>query len=128
MQALWDALIHALGTMPTWLAGVLIGWGISAGVTQGVKFLLPLAHPAPGRELFTRVIAVISASIPTAVYLAAESQPLLRIVLSTVGAGLWSPIAFALIQAALRHWWPWAADALSQDVRGVIAGRRKENR
>lgn len=128
MQALWDALIHAFGTTPTWLAGILVGWAISAGVTQAVKFMLPLAHPAPGRELFTRGVAVFSAGITTAVYLSAESQPLLRIALSTIAAGLWSPIAFALLQAALRHWWPWAADALSQDVRGMLAGERRENR
>lgn len=126
MQALWDALMHA--TERPWVAAVLIGWALSAGITQAFKFMLPLASKPAGRELLTRLVAVVSAAVPAAVYMSAESQPIMRIVMTTIGAGLWSPFAFALIQAALRHWWPWAADALSQDVRGVLAGDRQENR
>lgn len=128
MNALWDALLHALESMPAWLAAVLIGWGISVGVTQTVKFWMPLRWDPYLREDVARGVAVMSASFPALLYAMHRDQPALIIMLTATGAGLWSPLAFALLQAALKRYWPWAADVLSQDVRGHLVGKSLENR
>jgi hypothetical protein len=117
MQAAWDALVHALGSTPPWLAAVLIGWALSAGLTQTVKFLFPLTWFSAMRELLTRLLAITSAAVSAAAAYIGLGGEGLAVTLVALGAGLWSPLAFALLQAALRRWAPWAADVLSGDVR-----------
>lgn len=119
MQAAWDALRHALDNLPPWLAAVLIGWALSAGLTQAVKFLFPLAWFHGLREQLTRLLAIMSAAATSGAAYTALGGEGPAVILVTLGAGLWSPLAFALLQAALRKWAPWAADALSGDVRSV---------
>lgn len=126
MTAFWNTLLHMLNTMPGWLAAVLVGWAISVGLTQGLKFALPVRWCPDGRELTARIVAFASAAFPAWLYYA--GQPDAQAVtglLVAVGSGLWSPLAFAILQAVLRRFAPWLADALSGDKRGVVAAKLK---
>jgi hypothetical protein len=124
IESAWNTAIHILGTMPAWLAAILIGWGVSAGVTQTVKFFMPLSIAAEQREPMTRLVAVLVAAVAAALAMVDRGGGLVSIVLVAIAAGVWSPIAFALLQAVLRRWWPWAADVLSADVRGALSGKK----
>ncbi|WP_353094174.1 hypothetical protein [Methylibium sp.] len=125
MRQMIDNLYHALGAMPPWLAAVLIGWAVSAGVTQTVKFFMPLSVLPEQREPMTRLIAVLVAAVAAALAMIDREGGAVSVALVAVAAGVWSPLAFAMLQAALRRFWPWAADVLSGDVRGVIRGARQ---
>ena len=124
IEAGWNTLIHILNTMPTWLAAILVGWGVSAGITQTLKFSLPVDADEGLRHIVTRVVAVVTAAIIAGSWHAEFSGPPIITAMVAVGAGVWSPIAFALLQAVLRRWWPWAADVLSGDVRGALWGKK----
>lgn len=119
MQAAWDWIVHVLTHMPPWLAAGLIGWALSTGLTQQVKFFFPLSWFHGLREQLTRLVAIISAAASAAVAYTLLGGEGSAVTLVALGAGLLSPLAFALLQAALRKWAPWAADALSGDVRSV---------
>lgn len=121
----WNTLIHILNTMPAWLAAVLIGWAVSAGVTQTFKFAMPVTADGQMRETIARVLAVVVAALVAGAWYAERGGSATGVILVSVGAGVWSPIAFSLLQAVLRRWWPWAADVLSGDVRGKLVGGGK---
>jgi Mn2+/Fe2+ NRAMP family transporter len=124
MQSAFDFIMHALAGLPEWLAAVLIGWAFSAGVTQALKFLTPLSMYHGHREQVTRVIAMLTASIPAGmVYGVLGGKPPEAVLWVAIGAGLWSPLAFAILQAVLKRYAPWLADVLSQDVRGQTDAR-----
>lgn len=125
MRETIDTIYHALGTMPAWLAAVLIGWAVSAGVTQTVKFFMPLSISAEQREPMTRLVAVLVAAVAAALVMVDRGGGALAIGIVAVAAGAWSPLAFSMLQAVLRRWWPWAADVLSSDSRGVLSGNRR---
>lgn len=125
MRELIDTAYHGLNQMPGWLAAVLIGWAVSAGVTQTAKFFMPLAVPEQAREAMTRFIAVLTAAVAAALAMVDRGGNSMEIVLVAIGSGVWSPVAFAMLQAVLRRWWPWAADVLSADVRGVLITSRQ---
>jgi Mn2+/Fe2+ NRAMP family transporter len=124
MQTAFDFIMHALSSLPDWLAAILIGWAFSAGVTQALKFLTPLSVYHGYREQVTRVIAMLTASIPAGmVYGVLGGKPPEAVLWVAIGAGLWSPLAFAILQAVLKRYAPWLADVLSQDVRGQTDSR-----
>lgn len=125
MREIIDTAYHGLNQMPGWLAAVLIGWAVSAGVTQTFKFFLPLSVLPEQREPMTRLVAVLVAAVAAALVMVDRGGGAVSVVLVAIAAGVWSPLAFAMLQAVLRRWWPWAADVLSGDVRGVLAGKRK---
>lgn len=126
MNAIWNTLLHMLNTMPGWLAAVLVGWAISVGLTQGLKFAMPVRWCPEGRELTARIVAFLSAAIPAGAYYASLPDPHpIAAFLVMAGSGLWSPLAFAILQAVLRRFAPWLADALSGDKRGVVAAKLK---
>jgi hypothetical protein len=122
----WNGLLHVLTTLPPSFAALLVGWSFSIGLTQSVKFLMPSSIDEDIRELTTRLLAGFSAAMAAGVYYAAAdgSRPedLILVMLFT---GVWSPLAFALLQGALRRSprTAWIADVLSGDVRGVIAAK-----
>lgn len=119
MNAAWDFIIHALSSMPEWLAAILAGWAVSAGLTQALKFLTPLSLYHGYREQITRLVAMISAAVPAGIlYGVLGGHPPEAVMWVSLGAGLWSPLAFAILQAFLKRYAPWLADVLSQDVRG----------
>ena len=124
MTATWNFVLHVLNTMPAWLASILVGWAISVGLTQTVKFALPVSLAVDLRNALARCLAFLSAAVPAGAYYATQPEPnpgpALLIMLA---AGLWSPFAFAILQAVLRRYWPWLADALSADKRGVVAAK-----
>lgn len=120
IESAWNTAVHILATMPAWLAAVLIGWAVSAGVTQTLKFFMPLAVPADHRENMTRIVAVVTAAVVAAVTMVDRGGSATAATLVAIATGVWSPVAFAMLQAVLRRWWPWAADVLSADVRGVL--------
>lgn len=124
MTATWNFVLHVLNTMPAWLAAILVGWAISIGLTQGAKFALPVRWCPDYRELAARLLALLSSAIPAGLYYVhqPEATPVLAL-LVMAAAGLWSPLAFALLQAVLRRYLPWLADALSADKRGVVASK-----
>ena len=126
MREVIDSTYHALGTMPAWLAAVLIGWAVSAGITQTVKFFMPLDTPEAAREAMARSIAVMTAAAAAALVMIDRGGNSLAVALVAIASGVWSPLAFAMLQAVLRQWWPWAADVLSGDVRGVVTGRARK--
>lgn len=123
MKATWDFIIHVLGTMPPWLASVLVGWALSIGLTQTAKFTLPLSLSANFRHVASRVLAFASAAVPAGLYYWQQHPSFTGLVLVSVAAGVWSPMAFAITQAVLRRYFPWLADALSGDKRGVVAAK-----
>lgn len=126
MTTSWNTLLHVLNTMPAWLAAVLVGWAISVGFTQGLKFALPVRWCPDGRELTARIVAFLSAALPAWLYYAGQdgAQPMAGFLVA-IGSGFWSPLAFAILQAVLRRFAPWLADALSGDKRGVVAAKLK---
>lgn len=129
MQAAFDFLIHALSSLPDWLAAILVGWAFSAGLTQSLKFLTPLSIYHGYREQITRLVAMLSAAIPAGIlYDLLGGHPPEAVLWVALGAGLWSPLAFAILQAVLKRYAPWLADVLSQDVRGAISGDKVDSR
>lgn len=124
MQTVFDFIMHALSSLPGWLAAILVGWAVSVGVTQAVKFLLPLSIYHGYREQATRLVAMLSAAIPAGLTFGmVGGKPPEAVLWVAIGAGLWSPLAFAILQAVLKRYAPWLADVLSQDVRGQTDSR-----
>jgi len=123
MQAVFDFILHALAELPNWLAAVFVGWFISVGLTQSIKFLVPVSVYHGYREQLCRLIAILTASLPSGWWYAAHGGDGADLVLVTMGSGVWSPLAFAMLQAVLKRWWPWAADVLSQDIRNGEGAR-----
>lgn len=123
MKATWDFAMHVLGTMPVWLAAMLVGWGLSWGLTQTLKFAVPETVDARLRHVLNQALAFLSAAVPAGLYYWQHDQTFTGLVLVAVAAGVWSPMAFAILQAVLRRFFPWLADALSGDKRGVIAAK-----
>ena len=126
MTAAWNFVLHVLNTMPAWLAAVLVGWALSVGLTHGVKFTIPLRVCPDLREVLTRVTAFLSAACCAWLYYASrpEAEPILSFLVAP-GAGVWSPVAFAILQWALRLSTKTAglADVLSGDTRGVLKAK-----
>lgn len=118
METAWQFFIHMFDGMPEWLAAILAGWAVSIGITQSVKFLFPLSWYHGYREQLTRLLAMLSAAIPAGLMFGVlGGAPDSATMWVALGAGLWSPLAFAILQAILKRYAPWLADVLSQDVR-----------
>lgn len=125
MKALWDSALYMLNTLPPFLAAVIVGWAMSVGLTHGMKFSLPLSLPEGYREAAARWTAFVTAAVPAGAWMANADATPLAIVMTAVCAGVWSPLAFAILQWALRLHPKTAglADLLSGDKRGVIAAK-----
>lgn len=129
MNDIWNSITHILSTMPVWLAAVLVGWAISFGFAQMFKkYALPISWDSEFRAMITRIAAGASAFVPTAIYMIDHGARGTDTVLAAIGSGLWSPMAASMLQAILKRFAPWLADALSGDVRGVVHGSKTENR
>lgn len=129
MESIWNFIINALNTMPHWLAAILVGWAISFGFAQAFKkYALPISWDANFRSNVTRILAALTAFAPAAAYMVEHDQGVVATALAGLGAALWSPMAAAMLQAILKRFAPWLADALSGDVRGVVHGPKTENR
>ena len=129
MESIWNTITHVLSTMPAWLAAILVGWAISFGFAQAFKkYALPISWDPSMRALVTRVLAGTTAFVPAAAYMIEHNEPGVVTALAAVGAALWSPMAAAMLQAILKRFAPWLADALSGDVRGAVHGPKAENR
>lgn len=126
MTATYNFGLHVLATLPAWVAAFLVGWIFSVGLTQSVKFTMPVRWCADTREIVARVLAVLSAAMPAGIYYAStpNAEPA-ALALVMLGTGIWSPIAFSLLMAGLRRWprFEWVADVLSGDKRGVLAAK-----
>ena len=119
MTALARDLLGLFAALPPWVAAVLIGWGISAGLTQALKFAMPLRLPKQERHAIAYVVAMTSAFLPALFWMIDSGAGYTATLLTAAGAGLWSPFAFSLLQRGLRASprLSWAADVLSGDVR-----------
>lgn len=122
MTAIWNNLLHVLNTMPAWLAAMLIGWAVSIGITQSAKFTMPLQLPVGWREAASRWLAFVTAALPAGAWMVQAEATALVVVLVGLLSGVWAPVAFAILQWALRLSPKTAglADLLSGDKRGVI--------
>jgi hypothetical protein len=127
MTGIWNFALHVLNTLPPWLAACLIGWAGSIAITQPAKFVMPLRWDGETRAIVARVLASLSAFVVTGLaYLTvAPEAPGAAVLLAAMLTGIWSPIAYALLVGGLRTHprTAWAADVLSGDVRGVLAGK-----
>lgn len=129
MESIWNFIINALNTMPHWLAAILVGWSISFGFAQAFKkYAMPISWDPTFRSGLTRILAALSAFVPAVGYMVEHDQALVATILAGIGAALWSPMAAAMLQAILKRFAPWLADALSGDVRGAVHGPKVENR
>lgn len=129
MNDIWNSITHILSTMPVWLAAILVGWAISFGFAQMFKkYALPISWDPDFRAMITRIAAGASAFVPAAIYMIDHDASGVNTILAALGAALWSPMAASMLQAILKRFAPWLADALSGDVRGVMHGTKKENR
>jgi len=119
MTALARDLLSLFSALPPWIAAVLIGWACSVALTQPAKFLMPLRWDERKRHAATYAVAVASAFVPALMWMVDARAGYVATVLTAAGAGLWSPLAFALLQRGLRAStrWSWVADILSGDVR-----------
>lgn len=119
MTALARDLLGLFAALPPWVAAVLIGWACSIALTQPLKFAMPLAWPERTRHAVAYCVAVASAFVPALLWMVDAQAGYVGTVLTAAGAGLWSPLAFALLQRGLRATtrWAWIADVLSGDVR-----------
>lgn len=122
MTAIWNFGLHAIDTMPAWLAAFLVGWAVSVGITHAFKYMLPVRWNEWLREDMTRSVAVVSGFIPAFLWMGEAGASLLSMSLTGLVTGLWSPTAYALLIAGLRRHprLAWAADVLSADKRGVL--------
>lgn len=122
----WASFLNIFTTMPPWLAAFLVGWFVSIGLTQTMKFTMPLTWSSELRNSIGRMLSVLAGAIPAGIYYANVTDPspagMILVMLST---GLWSPIAYRLLIGFLRKRpsLEWAADALSGDKRGVIIAK-----
>lgn len=125
IETAWNTGLHLLATMPAWLAAFLIGWAVSVGLTQGLKFALPVGAPEGLREAAARWLAFLSAAVPAGAWLYDAGSSGLAVALVAIGTGAWSPIAYALLIAGLRRFdrTAWIADVLSGDKRGVVKAK-----
>lgn len=127
IESAWNTVLHILATLPPWLAACLLGWAGSIAITQPAKFLMPLGWDPESRAIVSRVLATLSAMACTmlAYFALAPLAAGAAVLLAALLTGVWSPIAFALLLAGLRRHprTAWAADVLSGDVRGVLAGK-----
>ena len=114
-----DDALKVYNTIPFALWACLLGWAVSVGMTQPLKFALPLGwHPA-WREHLTRFVAFISGFLAVVALIPTTTGILLGI-----ATGLWSPIAYGLVLYVVKYRWPWLADFLSGDVRGRRSNRK----
>lgn len=125
IESAWNTALHLLATLPPWLAAFLIGWAVSVGLTQGLKFALPVGAPEGLREAAARWLAFLSAAVPAGAWLYDAGGSGLAVALVAIGTGAWSPVAYALLIAGLRRFerTAWIADVLSGDKRGVVAAK-----
>lgn len=111
--------------IPPWLVAIVLGWLGAIGLTQALKFAVPLGWNDQVRHSAAQLIALLSAF--TIVWLLQPGGPVLSAVLAIL-TGLWTPLSWALLMAWLKRKHPWVADVLSQDVRGVLVGQRRGSR
>ena len=126
MTAAWNFVLHVLNTLPAWLAALLVGWAISVGLTQSLKFAIPVHFCEDWRELISRLVAFMSAAFPAGLYYLTDPTAAPAVAfLVMLAAGVWSPLAFAILQWALRTNAKTAglADVLSGDTRGVLKAK-----
>lgn len=125
-----DTYLDSLANLPLWAQAFLIGWILSIGVTQTLKFMLPIDKlPVAWREVAARWVAFITAAAPAGAWMATGDGGELAIAFVAIGTGAWSPIAYALTIGLLRRSpkTDWIADILSGDKRGVLAAKFKKD-
>lgn len=123
IETLWNILSAAFKETPPWVGAILFGWFFSWGVTQSVKFFIPLGWTPDTRKVVAQALGFVSAA-SVVVLLKPLAWPA-TILLSTM-VGFWSPLSWALLVAVVRKRWPFIADVLTQDTRGVLFGERRE--
>jgi hypothetical protein len=111
--------------IPAWLVAIILGWLLAIGVTQALKFFIPLGWHEQVRHTAAQLIALLTGFCT--VWLLQPAGPELTAVLAIL-TGLWAPFSWALLMAWLKKKHPDVADILSQDVRGVLFGQRRGSR
>lgn len=121
MTEIWTILSAAFTQTPPWVSAVLLAWLLSWGATQSLKFFIPIKWDQHSRREAAQAIAFFSAFVTVMVMMPLK---LWATVALAFAVGFWAPISFALLMAFIRKRWPYLADILSQDVRGVLFGDR----
>lgn len=123
MNELFDYIGDLYGRLPFPVIACLAGWAVSIGLTQPVKFLLPLNWYPKSRQVITQGIAFASAFLVVHGMVPGGQGVILGLI-----TGLWSPMAYSLAIRLLENRYPALADILSGDVRGTMKGDVRENR
>lgn len=121
MSEIWTIISGAFNETPAWLGAMLLGWLLSWGATQTLKFFIPVKWEMRTRRELAQGLAFFTAFVTVMVM---APMPLWKTVALACATGFWSPISFALLMAFIRKRWPYLADILTQDVRGVLFGER----
>lgn len=121
MTEIWNILSAAFRETPPWLSALLLAWAVSWGCTQALKFFLPIRWDVHTRREMAQLLAFLTAFLTVATL---KPLPLAGTLALAFATAFWSPISFALLMAFLRKRWPYLADVLTQDVRGVLIGDR----
>lgn len=123
MESVYNFLLHVYNTLPPPVAVALWAWAMSSTVTQVLKFMLPLEWNPKGRRYVAIYTAFFAAFLTAVVMMPTGIGCLVGVTM-----GVWSPLFYALTIAIVGHIFPWLADVLSGDVRGMIFGERREHK
>ena len=117
MNEILDAIRQFWAAIPVEARVCLLAWLCSAGATQWFKFQLPLTWSPLLRGTLVRLVAFgVGAGVVLLLIKGALAYVLAAIV------GFWSPIAYPLLVIIIEDRFPFLADLMSGDIRGVLKG------
>lgn len=123
MEDMIESVLGIYNRLPFPVIACLLGWLVSVGITQPVKFALPLNWYPRTRQIIAQGVAFASAFLTVYGLIVSPTGIVLGVIV-----GLWSPIAYAVAINLLEERYPRLTDILSGDVRGVMKGDVRENR
>lgn len=107
-----ENILRIMESVPLGVWAILAGTGISWGVTQRAKFLIPFHFAFITRHLLTQTIAfVLGWGTCWALW------PTFPGFVAAVLVGIWSPWSYNLFMRWIAFKWPALRESMSQDVR-----------
>ena len=117
MNAIYNQIASFYMSLLPELRACVLAWLVSISVTQPMKFLLPLNWHPELRKRLAQAVAFVSAFLTMTFLLPNGLGVILGLVM-----GSWSPTFYVLAIKLADKYWPWGADFLSADVRGMMTG------
>lgn len=117
MSALYDVFADFFNHVSPEFRACLLGWIASISVTQPLKYAMPLAWKPGIRRTIAQVVAFAVALFAVHVMIPGDNGWVYGVII-----GIWSPLAYAIAIKCLEDRFPWTADFLSADIRGVLIG------